>query len=123
MGAKVDRNLKLNSGGRHLSWGTVQGGPTTYWWTSKMGEASSLTLNNKTSYAVDFTGASGTDVMLVTTGKAEGPSVKVGGKTLTFLFPTANTPPKVKQGKNAAIVARQKITLEDGNLVLSVTQR
>ncbi len=59
--------------------------------------------------------------MLVTTGKAEGQTVKLGGKTLTFYFPTAQTAPKVKTEGNAAVVGRQRVMLEDGNLVLKVT--
>ena len=58
--------------------------------------------------------------MLVTTGKADGQSVKLGGKTLTFYFPTQQTPPKVKAEGNAAVVGRQRVTLKDGNLMLAV---
>ena len=47
-------------------------------------------------YIFDITRASGADVMLVTTGKAEGQAVELGGKTLTFYFPTAQDAPKVK---------------------------
>jgi hypothetical protein len=68
---------------------------------------------------VDFTGASGAGVMLVTTGQAEGQAVKVGGKTLTFYFPTADAPPEAKAAGNAAVVGTQRVTLEDGHLVLS----
>ena len=94
-----------------------------YWWTSPRGESSCLTVSDGTCFAVDFTGASGADVMLVTTGKAEGQSVKLDGKTLTFYFPTQKTAPKAKAQGNAAVIGAQRVTLKDGNLVLAVTDK
>jgi hypothetical protein len=119
MGAKPDRALFLNSRGQHLRWGTVKDGPTTYWWSSPRGQTSSLTLFDGTCFAVDFTGASGADVMLVTTGKAEGTAVTVGGKKLTFFFPAADEAPAVEAKGPAAVVGRQRVTFEDGHLVLA----
>jgi hypothetical protein len=121
MGAKPDRAICLNTMGQRLRWGTVKDGPTEHWWMSRRGQSSSLTLSDGTCFAVDFSGVSGADVMLVTTGKAEGQTVKLGGKTLTFYFPTLETAPKVKTQGNAAVVGRQRVTLKDGNLVLQVT--
>ena len=76
-----------------------------------------MTLADGTCFAVDFTGASGADVMLVTTGKAEGKTAKLSGKTLTFYFPTADRAPDVKVDGEAAVIGRQRVTLKDGNLV------
>jgi hypothetical protein len=123
MGAKPDRTICLNTMGERVKWGTVKDGPTKYWWTSPRAQSSSLTLSDGTCFAVDFTGASGADVMLVTTGKADGQTVKLDGKTLTFYFPTVDTAPKVKTAGNAAAVGRQQVTLKNGNLVLRVTGR
>jgi len=120
MGAKPDSALCLNTKGQHVRWGTVLSGPTKHWSTSPQGQSSSLTLADGTCFAVDLTGASGADVMLVTTGKAEGQTVKVGGKTLTFYFPTAESPPKVKAAGDAAVVGKQRVEIEDGNLILKV---
>ena len=72
---------------------------------------------------MDFTGASGADVMLVTTGSAEGQTAKLDGKTLTFYFPTVDTAPKVKTSGNAAVVGRQRVTFQDGNIILQVKGR
>ncbi len=119
MGAKPDRTLCLNTMGRHLKWGAVTSGPTAYWWSSPRGESSSLTLSDGTCFAVDFTGASGADVMLVTTGKAEGESVRIGGKKLIFYFPTVETAPKVAAQGEVAIVGRQRVSIEYGHLVLA----
>jgi hypothetical protein len=123
MGAKPDRTICLNTMGERVKWGTVKDGPTKYWWTSPRAQSSSLTLSDGTCFAVDFTGASGADVMLVTTGKADGQTVNLDGKTLTFYFPTVDTAPKVKTADNAAAVGRQQVTLKNGNLVLRVTGR
>jgi hypothetical protein len=123
MGAKPESAISLQSRGARLRWGSVKEGETKYWQHSPMGDTSSLTLSDGTCVAVDFTGASGADTMLVTTGNAEGPKVKVGGKTLTFYFPTADTPPKVKVTGDTAVVGKQKISLQDGNLVFATTGR
>jgi hypothetical protein len=118
MGAKPDRHLCLNAGGEHLRWGNLKEEPTEYWWSSPRGETSSLRLADGTCFAVDFTGASGADVMLVTTGRADGPSVKVGGQTLTFAFPGAAEAPRPEARGEAAVVGKQTVTIEDGHLVL-----
>ncbi len=117
MGAKPDRQLKLNLMGRHETWGSVTEGPTAHWRTSPRGQTSSLTLADGTSFAVDFTGASGADVMLVTTGKADGPSVKLGDATLTFHFPTTEQPPKIMVRGGYAVVGKQRVGIEEGHLV------
>jgi hypothetical protein len=123
MGAKPDKSLRLNTMGRHVKWGSVKERPTRHWWTSARGEASSLTLGDGTCFAVDFTGASGSDVMLMTTGKAEGQAVKLDGKVLTFYFATAQMPPEVTVKGDAAVVGRQKVTMVNENLALAVTGR
>lgn len=121
MGAKPDRSLSLNTVGRHVKWGTVKEGPTRHWWASARGESSSLTLSDGTCFAVDFTGASGAEVMLVTTGQAEGQAMRLGGKTLTFYFPTEKVVLDVTVEGDAAVVGTQRVMLKDGNLMLAVT--
>jgi hypothetical protein len=121
MAAKPDKSLCLNTGGERIKWGTVKSGPTRHWWASSEGHASTLTLSDGTSFAVDFTGSSGSDVMLVTTGEAQGQTVEVDGSRLTFFFPTCPQTPEVKPEANAAVVGKQRVTMVDGNLVLSIT--
>jgi len=121
MGAKADRALCLNSRGRQLHWGTVTEGPVRFWSSSPRGETSSLTLADGTGFAVDFSGASGAGVMLVTTGKAEGPTMRLGDTELTFYFPTADHPPVLRRDGDAVIIGRQRVKQEGGNLVLSVS--
>ena len=93
------------------------------WSQSPLGTTSSLRLADGTCFAVDFAHASGADVMLVTTGKADGQTVRVGGRALTFHFPTTEKAPKVRAEGNAAVVGKQRITVEDGHLVLGTQGR
>ena len=119
MGAKADRALALNSRGRQLHWGTVTEGPVRFWSASPRGQTSSLTLADGTGFAVDFSGASGADLMLVTTGKAEGQTVRAGGTEFTFFFPNTDRPPMVRVEGDAAVVGRQRVTINRGNLELA----
>jgi len=121
MSAKPDRALCLNSIGKHTRWGNIKSGPTKYWYSSPRGRASSLTLTDGTCFAVDFTGSSGADVMLVTTGKAEGQSVKLGRNKLTIYFPTVKNPPQASVQGDSVVVGKQRIAIKNGNLVLGVS--
>jgi len=78
-----------------------------------------LTLADGTALAVDFSGASSADVMLVTTGKAEGSTVKLGKQNVTCYVPATSTPPDVAVKGDAVVVGEQHISLRDGNLVLA----
>lgn len=123
MGAPADRTLFVNSRGRRLQWGTVTDGPVRHWSASPRAETSTLVLADGTAFVVDFTGASGADIMLVTTGAADGQSVAVGGRTLTFWFPTAEQPPTARVEGEAIRVGRQQVTWRDGVPVLAITER
>jgi hypothetical protein len=57
--------------------------------------------------------------MLVTTGKAEGQTVRAGGTEFTFFFPNTDRPPMVRVEGDAAVVGRQRVTLNRGNLELA----
>ncbi len=123
MGAKADTALALNCRGRHFTWGTVTAGPPRHWSMSPRGETSALTLADGTAFGVDFSGASGADVMLVTTGRAEGQAVRVGDATLTFFFPTTVNPPRVDVEAGAAVVGRQRVTLAVDRIVFAIIGR
>ena len=115
-----DDTIYLNTMGKHVQWGKVAHGKPKYWWSSPKGQTSSLTMADGTSVAVDFTGAGGADVMLVTTAKADGTTVEIDAKPLTFYFPTTEKPPAIKVEDKTIIVGKQRITVKDGNLVLAV---
>jgi hypothetical protein len=88
-----------------------------------MGETSSLTLDKKgIAFGVDFTGASGADVLLVTTGKAKGQRVKLGKHSLTLFSPTAEKTPEVNVTDGKAVIGKQTVSLDkDGNIVFGHT--
>lgn len=116
MGADADHALAIHSRGRKLHWGTVAAGPPRFWHASPRGETSSLTLADGTAFAVDLSGASGADLMLVTTGEADGETVHVGDARLTFFFPDSGRQPEIQRDGSAAVVGRQRVTITDGNL-------
>ena len=117
--SEPDQAIHLNSMGKHLQWGKAVAGSPRHWWVSPGSRCSSLTMADGSCLAVDFTGASGSDVMLVTTGPAEGTTVNLRGTPLTFHFPTTSPPVLVVEGKRV-LVGKQQISLEEGNLVLEV---
>ncbi len=120
MGAGADGALQVRGFGRKFKWGQVAG-DVKHWWSSPRGEASVLTTDAGVSTAVDFTGASGADAMLVTTAKADGEQVKVGPATLTILFLTGGTAPKIEVRGDKAVIGKQEVSVKDGNIVLAVT--
>ncbi len=117
MAAKPDKALRINTMGKHISWGSVKSGRVRHWSHTPQGDTSSLTVANGTAFGVDFTGRSGADVLLVTTGKADGQRVKLDGKTLTLYFPTADDAPKAEVKGGKVVVGDQVISLDkDGNI-------
>ena len=118
MGAPADTALAVHSRGRRLAWGRVTEGPVRHWGSSPRGEVSTLTLADGTAFAVDFSGVSGADVMLVTSGPAEGQTVRVPGGSITCWFPTADRPPVVRAEGDAAVVGGQRVLVRDGHLIL-----
>ena len=121
--SKPDQSLHLNAMGKHIKWGESARGAPKHWWSSPKGLSSSLTLADGVCIAVDFTGASGADVMLVTTAKADGQTVDLGQRKLTFYFPTTKDPPKVAVEGSAVVAGRQQVSIDSGNLVLKINRR
>lgn len=123
MGANADHALAIHSRGRKLHWGTVTEGPPRFWHASPRGETSSLTLADGTAFAVDLSRASGADLMLVTTGEAEGETLRVGDARVTFFFPGLGDPPAMHREGPAAVIGRQRVTIVDGNLAFGFQGR
>jgi hypothetical protein len=118
---RPDKGFTLLTQGKKVTWGTMGQGEVKHWQPSPRGQTSSLTMGDGTCLGVDFTNASGADVLLVTTGKAEGPSVKLGEKTLTFYFPTAAAAPEIKVQGQSATIGNQRIEIDaQGNLQFAV---
>jgi hypothetical protein len=73
-----------------------------------------------TCLAVDFSGASGADGMLVMTGPgAPGDNVvKAGDAEFSFLFLTQDPPPAPRVAGDTVVVGKQKVSLQSGRIVL-----
>lgn len=120
MGAKPDLALAIHAGGRRWTWGTVAPGPVRHWASSRNGATSSLVFADGTAIGVDFTGASGNEVLLVTSGPAaDGVQVSLGAASLTFYSPSATSPLAVRVKAGAAVVGRQRVRLVDGRIAFA----
>jgi hypothetical protein len=127
--ATPDGALKIMGYGRQFSWGAALG-DVAYWWQDERGTATVMTMKN-VSTAVDFTGLSGAEMLLATTGGGNGFTVETGegplvpgtpfrgrGPTLTVkCFPEDQAPtPTVK---NCVVtVGKRTVAVKDGNIIL-----
>ncbi len=94
MTSKPDPFLKVN-GSNWIDLKKAKG--VKNWWVSEEGDRSILTFNRKDqAFLVDFSGASGEEVLLATTFPAtKGEKVRVGKQTMTFLFPRSDQVPEI----------------------------
>jgi len=114
--APADGGLQVAALGKKFKWGSVRG-DVKYWRPAADGSGI-LTLADGASLAVDFSGASGADAMLVSTGAAEGDKVTLGDVTLTFRFLTTGEAPRPQRMGDQVVVGKQTVFVKDGNLVL-----
>jgi hypothetical protein len=122
MGAHADGAIAINAGGRHVWWGKVAAGKARQWEPSAWGESSCLVLSDGTAIGVDFTGASGSKVLLVSTGAAEGQTVRVGQTSLTFYSPQGLLAPVQVNGSEARI-GRQRVRMNGERIEFGVRGR
>ena len=133
MSAEADGSLQIMGFGRKFGWGQAAG-KIEHWWQDERGTATVLTTAN-VSTAVDFTKASGADVMLATTGGGEGATFKMGdaavvpgtpfrGKapTVTLKFLAAGDVPAPTIKDYVVTVGKRTIALKDGNIVLGMVE-
>ncbi len=118
MGSPADGALKIQAFGKRQDWGNVRG-EARYWRPAADGSAV-LTLGDGTGLAVDFSGASGAEAMLVMTGPGAGRGVAVeaGGVSYSFLFLSSGAPPAPRADGERVVVGRQSVSMKDGNIVL-----
>jgi hypothetical protein len=103
----------------NASWGRMEGEIAHFSVSKDAGAV--LTTRDGTSLAVDFTGNSGVEGMLVMTGPGapdDAVSVEAGGTRLAFLFLTAGQAPTPRADGERVRVGRQVVSVQDGNLVL-----
>lgn len=115
--ADADGGLQVAALGKKFKWGKVKG--TEKYWRPAADGSGILTVSDGTSVAVDFSRASGADAMLVTTGPAEGAKIQLGQATLTMKFLTTKDEPRLQVQGESVVVGEQRISLKDGNIVLS----
>ena len=117
MGAKADSSVQIAAFGRKFSWGKIPG-EVKFWDSSEKGKTSTMTFADGTTIIVDFTGASGADALLLTTGEAEGRKVTSGDVVVTIMFLTQGKEPLVKVRKNSIFIGKQIINVMNGNIAL-----
>ncbi len=120
MKCRAERSLYLNIGGKHMRWGKFKPGKVRYWCSSPRGKTSSMVFADGTNLAVDLTGASGADIMLVTTADAEGRKIRLGDRQLVFFFPTTSVPPSIRIEGNTIVIGRQRVSFEQGHIVFAI---
>jgi hypothetical protein len=116
--ADGDSSLQVAAFGKKFKWGSFKKGPEKFWKPAADGSGV-LTLADGTSFAIDFSKASGADAMLVSTGNADGAKVKLGDANLTFKFLTTGKEPQVQVNADRVVIGVQTVTLRDGNIILS----
>lgn len=117
--SEPDRTFFLNSGRKHLQWGTAVTGKPKHWEVSPKSRTSSLTMSDGTALGVDFTGSSGVGVLLVTTGKAEGTTLKVGDQSVTVFVPGEEVP-IISRQEHMLRIGKQTISLDENRIVFAV---
>jgi hypothetical protein len=121
MSSRADTSLRIAAFGEKFSWGSVRG-DVKYWHHDLKGETSVMTMTDGTSLAVDFSGTSGAEAMLVTTGKAEGTRVVLGNNVLTFRFITTGEKPRPLVDNGKIIAGKQSLYIRNGNIHLEETE-
>ncbi len=118
MGSKADNSLLVQCGGKNARWGLTSGGFTGDFAPAADG-STILAVANGSSLAIDFSGASGADAMLVQTGPgAQGEVVEVAGTKVAFGFFGGGKPAKPQVLGDKVTVGEQTVTVKDGKIVL-----
>ena len=118
-GCKGENTLTIQTGGSKLKWGSVNGGFKGDFAPAADG-STVLTTGDGIGLAIDFSGASGADAMLVMAGPAVpgGNVVTAGGATFTFGFFGKGTPAKPQAAGDKVTVGGQTVSFKDGHVVL-----
>lgn len=114
--ARADGGLQVAALGKKFQWGTVK--PEVSYWQPAADGSGIMSFADGTSLAVDFSRASGADLMLVGTGTADGTKLVLGATTLTLKFISNGQEPKPRVKGDQVVVGEQTIAVKDGNIVL-----
>jgi hypothetical protein len=123
MEAKAERCLSIQHAGRKLKWGTISGGFRGDFAPAPDG-STILTTGDGSCLAVDFSGASGADALLVMTGPGAPAdhAVEAGGMRYSFLM-LGGAAPECKVEDDRVVLGRQTVSLDGGRIVLGVFAR
>jgi hypothetical protein len=114
MGAKADTAFHVWAYGKKETWGTIPG-PVDQWKRSPNGETSVLHFENGKVIAIDLSGKSGADAVLIAPGAQEGTQVQIGEQVFTVKCYSQNKTPKIRARGTLIRVGKQKIRWEDGS--------
>lgn len=120
MHASAEQTISILTGGKLQKWGTIHGDFTDSFAPRPDG-TTVLTTAGGGSLAIDFSRASGADVMLVMTGPgapAAG-SVTAGGVQYSFLFLGNGKAPAPQAQGDKVVVGGQTVTVAVGKIVLA----
>jgi len=115
-----EKTMTIWHHGKREQWGTLPANPT-HW--EPMADGSAIVGAGEHWVAIDFSGASGADGMIVLTGAGAtgGQSVTAGGRTYWLKFLTDRAEPAVRVEGEKILVGKQTISFDKGRLVLGVT--
>jgi hypothetical protein len=104
--------------GKKQRWGRL-GTDIVYWRPAADGSAV-LAGKDGTHLAIDFSGASGAEALLVMTGKGagKGQTIEAAGVPYTVKLLTQGEPPDVRAEGAKLVIGEQTVTMEDGHLLL-----
>ena len=112
-----DKNMTIWHHGKKTKWGTIPA-KAKVWIPGADGSA--VIGSDKRCVAIDFSGASGADGMLVMTGSGA-PSdgaVSAGGRKFSFKFLTSGAEPAPKANGDKITIGSQTVSFKDGRIVL-----
>jgi len=117
--ARTRGDIEVWAFGKKERWGRVKG-DVVYWKPAADGSAI-LAAKDGTHLAIDFSGASGAEGLLVMTGPGAGAGtrVEVGGTTYSVKVLTRGAAPRPQAHGNKLVVGGQSVWMEDGHLVLA----
>ncbi len=116
--AKTDGGVEVWGLGKKRKWGYIRNGVADF--RGAADGSAIVTGKEGTCLAVDFSGASGAEAMLVMTGPtaAKETVVEAGGRKYSFLFLTEGKEPEPKVSGDKIEIGDQTVWFEDGTLVL-----
>jgi len=112
-----DKSMTIQHHGKKENWGSIPA-EATHWQPGTDGSA--IIGDGQTWLAIDFSGASGADGMLVMIGPGSdsGRKVEAGGRTYVLKFLHDGPEPSPRAEGEQVVVGKQTIVMEDGKLVL-----